>query len=80
MKIVRKLKTISALMLMIAFNPFGSNLFASECWDQFTQEVANCDSMFPDDNPITALIEAVCILADLISYVFCEIGTILMEA
>lgn len=64
---------------MFVFNPFGSSAYASDCWDEFQQEIAECDAMYSNDNPLTALFEALCVLADVVIYVFCEIGTMVSE-
>lgn len=72
---IKKLFLPFSLLFAFSIIPFGSKVFASDtCWDTFTQEITQCEAMFPQDNPLTDIIEVLCMLADLVTYIVCEIA------
>ena len=54
-----------------------ARFFASDCSEEFTEGVQQCNEVFPPDNAILMAVNSLCILVEGAGWVVCKIGEML---
>jgi len=71
------MKKFISSFIVLGFVPFGNKIFASDCGTEFVEGVQQCTELYPAENPITGILQVICIIGEGIQWIICQVGNML---